>query len=746
MTTGPISYQDEPDCPETAVPENVEHRMGNLEEQAGLARQAPSRETSTPVVLIVDDLAANLVALESVVRQLGYQVVLANSGSDALKRMLETEFACILMDLRMPGIDGLETAALIRKRERHKDIPLIFLSSGDPSLVELSQAYSLGAVDFVRRPVDSDILKSKIRTVANLYAERALARREKEDELRRGRDRLALLFDQLPLALWSVDENLKLTFCGGSLYGKGDIPTPELLIGKPMAELLPEKDGREHPTLAAHRRALEGQEVTYSEERSGRTYEGCLRPVRDGRGRVMGVLGAAVDITERRRAEEALRKGRAELERELADVQLLQRVGAELILEGNAQALFEGIMDAATRIMRSQYASIQMLSDRGNGKELRLLAFRGFSPEAARFWEYVRPGSGSTCGVALREGRRVIAPDVERCDFMVGTEDLDTCLRTGIRAVQTTPLISRGGAIVGMISTHWREPHEPSERDLRLFDILARQAADLIERRAAEEKLRTLNAELDDRVREQTRALRETVTELDSFAYTVAHDLRSPLRSIHNFGELLREEAAPKLGPVERGYLESIIRAGGRMDSLITDLLSYTRIHRQDVVLEKTDLEAVVSRVLEDLEAELSARNAEVTVSKPLPEVMGHGLLLTQALTNLISNAVKFVAPGTSPRVRISSQKERRRVRVWVEDNGIGIAPEHHPKLFQVFERIDPTEDYPGTGIGLAIVRRAAERMGGTVGVESAVGRGSRFWIDVPIAGPQVPASSPGPS
>lgn len=135
---------------------------------------------------------------------------------------------------------------------------------------------------------------------------------------------------------------------------------------------------------------------------------------------------------------------------------------------------------------------MQMLDhERGRGGELRLLAFRGFTPEAAAFWEWVGVDSaGSTCAAALRTGKRVIAVDIEKCDFMKGSEDREMFLQTGIHACQTTPLLSRSGKILGMISTHWRQPHEPSERDLRVFDILARQAADLIERNKAQEAVR----------------------------------------------------------------------------------------------------------------------------------------------------------------------------------------------------------------------------------------------------------------
>jgi GAF domain-containing protein len=143
----------------------------------------------------------------------------------------------------------------------------------------------------------------------------------------------------------------------------------------------------------------------------------------------------------------------------------------------------EKIVDVAVSLMRADYASLQMLfPERGRGGELQLVAFRGFNPQAAKFWEWVRADSKSTCGMALRDTARVVASDIANCDFMADSEDRQVYLQAGIRACQTTPLIARAGNLVGMISTHWRSPHQPSERAFQAFDILARQAADLIER------------------------------------------------------------------------------------------------------------------------------------------------------------------------------------------------------------------------------------------------------------------------
>ena len=149
---------------------------------------------------------------------------------------------------------------------------------------------------------------------------------------------------------------------------------------------------------------------------------------------------------------------------------------------------FERIVDRAVALMRSDYASLQMLfPDRESGGELLLLSFRGFNPEAATFWEWVRADSKSTCGIALRDHQRVIAADIASCDFMAGSEDQAIYLQTGIGACQTTPLTGPAGDVVGMISTHWRRPHQPSNDDLRLFDTLAREAAEIIEMRRREQ-------------------------------------------------------------------------------------------------------------------------------------------------------------------------------------------------------------------------------------------------------------------
>jgi len=239
---------------------------------------------------------------------------------------------------------------------------------------------------------------------------------------------------------------------------------------------------------------------------------------------------------------------------------------------------------------------------------------------------------------------------------------------------------------------------------------------------------------LEDRVRARTAELQERNEELEAFAYSISHDLRAPLRAMGGFSQALLEDYGDRLDDTGRQYAQRVVAGANVMDQLIRDLLSYSRITRSELRLAPLDPRRAIQTATEQVAPDVAARNARVTVDEPLPAVIGHETTLAQVVANLMANAIKFVPPGTTPAVRVRAETRDGRVRLWIEDNGIGIAPEHHERIFRVFERLNPADDYPGTGIGLAIVRKGAERMGGRVGVESQPGAGSRFWIELPQA------------
>ncbi len=255
---------------------------------------------------------------------------------------------------------------------------------------------------------------------------------------------------------------------------------------------------------------------------------------------------------------------------------------------------------------------------------------------------------------------------------------------------------------------------------------------DVSRRKALEEQVRQHAHELEQRVEERTRALQDANTALEAFGYSVSHDLRTPLRNMQSLAQALEEDYRDRLDEAGRDFCHRIILASRKMDTLINDLLTYSRLTRAELPLGRVDLDGVVAEVQANLAEPIRETQARVTVEGPLPSVYGHRTTVVQMVANLVANALKFVAPGVPPEVRIRAEDRGEFVRLQVEDNGLGIAPEHRDRIFKVFERLHGEESYPGTGIGLAIVRKGAERLGGRAGVASEPGRGSRFWIDLP--------------
>ncbi|MBI2514455.1 MAG: CHASE domain-containing protein [Opitutae bacterium] len=240
--------------------------------------------------------------------------------------------------------------------------------------------------------------------------------------------------------------------------------------------------------------------------------------------------------------------------------------------------------------------------------------------------------------------------------------------------------------------------------------------------------------ELERRVHQRTLELNEAVQELEAFSYSVSHDLRSPLRSIQSFTSFTIEEASDRLNPTERGYLERVQRSAARLDRLISDLLAYTRVSKTRVPLEPVSLDALVGQIQRE-HPEFNPPHATVEIRGPLGRIVGNEAYVTQCVTNLLGNAVKFVAPGRVPAVKIWGERIGANVRLHFQDNGIGVPPEHAARIFQIFERLHPGGSYEGTGVGLAIVRRAAQRMNGSVGVRpTPEGEGSVFWLELPAA------------
>jgi signal transduction histidine kinase len=290
----------------------------------------------------------------------------------------------------------------------------------------------------------------------------------------------------------------------------------------------------------------------------------------------------------------------------------------------------------------------------------------------------------------------------------------------------TRPLARLTGAAETIAAGDWGQPirlarHDELGRLAGAFDIMVQQV------RRSQERL-------EEGVRARTAELVERNADLEAFAYSLAHDLRAPLRAMEGFSQALREDYGTKLDETGLHYTRVIAEAAATMGRMIHDLLAYSRLAREDLPLGRLDVPPIVRQAAEQVAADVADRGAQVTIDEELPDVVGHSSTLVQVFANLIANGVKFVPTGRTPTVRVRGERGADSVKIWVEDNGIGILPEHRDRIFGVFERLHRAEEFPGTGIGLAIVKKGVERMGGKVGVDSKPGEGSRFWVELPEA------------
>jgi len=247
------------------------------------------------------------------------------------------------------------------------------------------------------------------------------------------------------------------------------------------------------------------------------------------------------------------------------------------------------------------------------------------------------------------------------------------------------------------------------------------------------EQQQRLQDDLEKRVHERTAQLTETIAELEAFSYSVSHDLRTPLRAMQGYSEFLWEDYSMRLDDQGKEYLRRILQASGRLDQLVQDILTYSRLSRGEWDIKDIRLEKILADVIESYPM-LHSSNIDIESKASLLAVRGHEGSLMQVFSNLLTNALKFVPEGRKPMVKIRAEPVDGKVRLWFEDNGIGIAPAYWERIFKMFEKAPGAKEYEGTGMGLAIVRKAVERMGGRVGVESTPGRGSKFWVELPKA------------
>ncbi len=272
--------------------------------------------------------------------------------------------------------------------------------------------------------------------------------------------------------------------------------------------------------------------------------------------------------------------------------------------------------------------------------------------------------------------------------------------------------------------------HEPGGTLVGFVKVIE----NISDRRTRETELQKLKSSLEERVTERTRELHNAVAQLETFSYSISHDLRTPLRAMEGFSTILMQECGPQLDDRARHYLERIANAARRMDRLVQDVLTLSRLQRAKLKTDNIDLDRLVPEIVSQYR-QLEGPPAEIHIESPLLPVHAHEPSVVQCLSNLLTNAVKFARDDAAPHIVISTAPAHARfVRITVRDNGVGVRKEDHQRIFRIFEQVKGPRASTGTGVGLAIVKTAAERMGGHVGIHSTPGEGSSFFIELPAA------------
>lgn len=548
----------------------------------------------------------------------------------------------------------------------------------------------LGSFGFYRRergdprPADRSLLE-----VATHMAAIAIEHRQIQDQRRLSEEsaaRLASIVDWSEDAIVSKDlRGIVRTWnkAAERMFGY----SANEAIGKPIAELiippdrLEEEDeilrliGRGEPIehFETVRRRKDGSSIGISV---------TISPLKQG-GRVVGASKIARDISERQRREAAVAEDVEALEQ-------LQQFSAEIIHEDDAGAFYERILDAAIGLMHADMASMQVL-DRPAG-ELDLVAWRGFHPVAAAFWQRVSAGSTTSCGEALARNQRVVVADAESYPSIQGTQDQKMYRLSGIRAMQSTPLISRRGNPLGMLSTHWRVSHTPGAAELSRFDVLARQAADLIERKQTED------------------ALRQSSRMKDELLGLISHEFRNPLATIvGNVGLLYRGVDLDE--QTHDALIGDLHRDSLRLKSLIENMLILSRAGSSEGLLEPVLLQRLLPAVIATPGGHASGTIA-LLIDDGLPPVLASPPYLEQVIENLVSNARKYGADGAP--IEIEVRKAADRVRIVVRDRGDVYSDAEVAEFFEPFYRSAANRNrVAGLGLGMSVCRRLVEIQGG---------------------------------
>ncbi len=516
-------------------------------------------------------------------------------------------------------------------------------------------------------------------------------RKQSEAALRESESRLRLSVQAANIGLWDWDLVTNTVYYSPQWKSQIGYRDDEI------ANRLDEWQCRTHPDdlepkLKKIRACIENPQGQYDIEFRLRHKDGSYRWInaladvlRDADGKPVRMLGCHLDITERKKADEALRQSEAKLRTALASM-------TDAVFISDVQGQFIDFNDAFATFHR----------------------FKTREQCAKRLAEYpdildVFMPSGELAPLEQWAVPRALRGEtVTNAEYILRRKDTN---ETWVGSYSFAPIRDKNGTIVGSV-------------------VVGR---DITERKQAEDSIRELNRTLERRVQERTAELRAANEELESFSYSVSHDLRAPLRHVHGYVEMLAMEADGHLSEKGRHYLKTIAEASEEMGVLIDNLLAFSRMGRTEMREASVDLDVLVRETLRDMDPTTSNRNI-VWKIPPLPAAQGDSAMLKQVLANLLGNAVKYTGPRNPAEIEIGCEgEENGRAIFFVRDNGVGFDPQYTHKLFGVFQRLHRADEFEGTGIGLANVRRIIARHGGRTWAEGAEGKGATFYFTLKV-------------
>jgi PAS domain S-box-containing protein len=597
----------------------------------------------------------------------------------ALRALSEGGFDLIILDLNLPDSSDLETLKGIIEVTNHA-IPVIVLTGVNDDDMGLS-AIECGADDYmVKRDVNRLQIMRSIRYT--------LERKKMENALHEEREIFRRFLEYSPIYVFFKDNKTRSLLLSRNYENMLGRPLDELL-GKTMDEIFPSDFAKK--MIADDLAILNGgKAVRLEEELDGRFYETIKFPI-ELMGRSKYLAGFTIDITDRVKAGMETREARNFL---------------DSVIEQSPVPTW--ISDDRGNLIRINQACCELL---GITPDVVLGKYNVLEDSIV-----IQSGTLPLIRSVYEQGRSVnfdLAYSSGYLKYDDPSGDPDIYLNVTI-----FPVRDESGRMTNAVIQH----KNTTER------VMAERAL-----RASEEELRQLNAQLEKRVADRTSALEKANGELESFSFSVSHDLRAPLRHITGFLELLKRETGELPGEKTRHYMDVITRSAERMEQLIDDLLAFSRMSRSEMTSRQVNMELIAGEALAAFSEEIRARNIRIEVATLC---RGHGdeAMLRVVFMNLISNAVKFTSKVEGPEIKIGCERAENEIIYFVRDNGAGFDMKYSGKLFGVFQRLHSADDFDGTGIGLATIKRIIDRHHGRVWAEGAPGQGACFWFSLPVA------------